>query len=54
MQAASEDDYIMLDNSVAQTLLDIVWFDEEEEFEELEACVESANTLYPDTEVQPA
>ena len=54
VQAASEDDYIILDNSVAQTLLDIVWFDEEEEFEELEACVESANTLYPDTEAQAA
>jgi hypothetical protein len=52
VQAASEDDCIMLDNSVAQTLLDMVWFDEEEEFEELEACVESANTLYPDPETQ--
>ena len=54
VQAASEDDYIMLDNSVAQAVLDMVWFDEEEEFEELKACVESANALYPDTEAQAA
>lgn len=54
VQAAAEDDYILLDNPVAQTLLDTVWFDEEEEFEELEACVESANTPYPDTEAQAA
>ena len=48
-------DYAMrLDNPVAETLLDAVWFDEEEEFEKLEACVESANTLYPDTETQAA
>jgi predicted Zn-dependent protease len=52
VQAAAEDDYIMFDYSVPKTVLDMVWFDEEKEFQELEACVESANTLYPDTEAQ--
>ena len=45
---------IMFDYPVPKTVLDMVWLDEEKEFQELEACVESANTLYPDTEAQPA
>ena len=52
--ATAEDERIMFDYCVPKTLIDMVWFDEKKEFEELEACVESANALYPDTEAQPA
>ena len=56
VQAAAEDDwnYIKLDYSIPKTVIDMVWIDDEKEFEELEACVESANALYPDTEAQAA
>jgi hypothetical protein len=56
VQAAAEDDweYIRLDYSVPKTVIDMVWINDEKEFEELEACVESANALYPDTEAQAA
>ena len=54
VQAAAWDERIMFDYCVPKAVLDMVWFDEEKEFEELEACVESANTLYPDTEAKPA
>jgi hypothetical protein len=53
-QRMAEDEHIMFDYCVPKTVIDMVWFDEEKEFEELEACVESANALYPDTEAQPA
>jgi len=52
--ATCEDERIMFDYAVPKTLIDMVWFDEKKEFEELEACVESANALYPDREAQPA
>src|SRR5215467_7473820 len=52
--ATCEDERIMFDYCVPKTLIAMVWFDEEKEFEELEACVESANALYPDREAQPA
>lgn len=54
VQAAAEDDweYIRLDYSVPKTVIDMVWINDDKEFEELEACVESANALYPDTEAQ--
>ena len=45
--ATAEDERIMFDYCVPKTLIDMVGFDEEKEFEELEACVESANALYP-------
>ena len=45
--ATCEDERIMFDYRVPKTLIDMVWFDEKKEFEELEACVESANALYP-------
>jgi len=48
--ATAEDERIMFDYAVPNRLIDMVWFDETKEFEELEACVESANALYPDTE----
>lgn len=56
VQAAAEDDweYIRLDYSVPKIVIDMVWINDEKEFEELEACVESANALYPDTEAQAA
>jgi len=56
VQAAAEDDweYIRLDYSVPKTVIDMVWINDEKEFEELAACVESANALYPDTEAQAA
>jgi hypothetical protein len=52
--ATCEDERIMFDYCVPKTLIDMVWFDEKKEFEELEACVESANAQYPDRETQPA
>lgn len=46
--ATCEDERIMFDYCVPKTLIDMGNFDEKKEFEELEACVESANALYPD------
>ena len=46
--ATCEDERIMFDYCVPKTLIDMGNFDEKKEFEQLEACVESANALYPD------
>ena len=54
VQAAAEDERIEFDYCDPKAVLDMVWFDEEKEFKELEECVESANALYPDTEAQQA
>ncbi len=50
VQAAAEDDweYIRLDYSVPKTVIDMVWINDEKEFEKLEAYVDSVNSLYPE------
>jgi hypothetical protein len=47
VQAAAENERIEFDYCVPKAVLDVVWFDEEKEFKELEACVDSVNALYP-------
>lgn len=46
--ATCEDERIMFDYAVPNRLIDMVWFDETKEFEELEAYVDSVNSLYPE------